>query len=145
MVDEISEISSTLGLDNKDLENAFSNMSSDNFFSSKDTRKKLEKEVQALSVFKKDSLADISIFPPELQEVVKKRNELLTNKSDLQHINKQLKDLKIKLYEAKSDEREDDVAYYEERIKILTERKKGLGFVKNIDPELKKLDNTILL
>lgn len=145
MVDEISEISSTLGLDNKDLENAFSNMSSDNFFSSKDTRKKLEKEVQALSVFKKDSLADISIFPPELQEVVKKRNELLTNKSDLQHINKQLKDLKIKLYEAKSDEREDDVAYYEERIKILTERKKGLGFVKNINPELKKLDNTILL
>lgn len=144
MVDEISEISSTLGLDNKDLENAFSNMSSDNFFSSKDTRKKLEKEVQALSVFKKDSLADISIFPPELQEVVKKRNELLTNKSDLQHINKQLKDLKIKLYEAKSDEREDDVAYYEERIKILTERKKGLGFVKNINPELKKLDNTIL-
>ena len=144
MVDEISEISSTLGLDNKDLENAFSNMSSDNFFSSKDTRKKLEKEVQALSVFKKDSLADISIFPPELQEVVKKRNELLTNKSDLQHINKQLKDLKIKLYEAKSDEREDDVAYYEERIKILTERKKDLGFVKNIDPELKKLDSTIL-
>lgn len=144
MVDEISQISSTLGLDNKDLENAFSNMSSDDFFSSKDTRKKLEKEVQALSTFKKDSLADISIFPPELQEVVKKRNELLTNKSDLQHINKQLKDLKIKLYEAKSDEREDDVAYYEERIKILTERKKDLGFVKNIDPELKKLDSTIL-
>lgn len=144
MVDEISQISSTLGLDNKDLENTFSNMSSDDFFSSKDTRKKLEKEVQALSTFKKDSLADISIFPPELQEVVKKRNELLTNKSDLQHINKQLKDLKIKLYEAKSDEREDDVAYYEERIKILTERKKDLGFVKNIDPELKKLDSTIL-
>lgn len=144
MVDEISQISSTLGLDNKDLENAFSNMSSDDFFSSKDTRKKLEKEVQALSTFKKDSLVDISIFPPELQEVVKKRNELLTNKSDLQHINKQLKDLKIKLYEAKSDEREDDVAYYEERIKILTERKKDLGFVKNIDPELKKLDSTIL-
>lgn len=144
MVDEISQISSTLGLDNKDLENAFSNMSSDDFFSSKDTRKKLEKEVQELSTFKKDSLADISIFPPELQEVVKKRNELLTNKSDLQYINKQLKDLKIKLYEAKSDEREDDVAYYEERIKILTERKKDLGFVKNIDPELKKLDSTIL-
>lgn len=144
MVDEISQISSTLGLDNKDLENTFSNMSSDDFFSSKDTRKKLEKEVQVLSTFKKDSLADISIFPPELQEVVKKRNELLTNKSDLQHINKQLKDLKIKLYEAKSDEREDDVAYYEERIKILTERKKDLGFVKNIDPELKKLDSTIL-
>ena len=144
MVDEISQISSTLGLDNKDLENAFSNMSSDDFFSSKDTRKKLEKEVQALSTFKKDSLADISIFPPELQEVVKKRNELLTNKSDLQYINKQLKDLKIKLYEAKSDEREDDVAYYEERIKILTERKKDLGFVKNINPELKKLDSTIL-
>ena len=144
MVDEISQISSTLGLDNKDLENAFSNMSSDDFFSSKDTRKKLEKEVQALSTFKKDSLADISIFPPELQEVVKKRNELLTNKSDLQYINKQLKDLKIKLYEVKSDEREDDVAYYEERIKILTERKKDLGFVKNIDPELKKLDSTIL-
>nr|DAF80768.1 MAG TPA: minor tail protein [Bacteriophage sp.] len=144
MVDEISEISSTMGLDNKDLENAFSSMSSDDFFSSKDTRKKLEKEVQALSTFKKDSLADISIFPPELQEVVKKRNELLTNKSDLQYINKQLKDLKIKLYEAKSDEREDDVAYYEERIKILTERKKDLGFVKNIEPELKKLDSTIL-
>lgn len=144
MVDEISQISSTLGLDNKDLENAFSNMSSDNFFSSKDTRKKIEKEVQALSTFKKNSLIDVSIFPPELQEVVKKRNELLTNKSDLQHINKQLKDLKIKLYEAKSDEREDDVAYYEERIKILTERKKDLGFVKNIDPELKKLDSTIL-
>ena len=144
MVDEISEISSTMGLDNKDLENAFSSMSSDDFFSSKDTRKKLEKEVQALSTFKKNSLADISIFPPELQEVVKKRNELLTNKSDLQYINKQLKDLKIKLYEAKSDEREDDVAYYEERIKILTERKKDLGFVKNIDPELKKLDSTIL-
>jgi TP901 family phage tail tape measure protein len=144
MVDEISEISSTMGLDNKDLENAFSSMSSDDFFSSKDTRKKLEKEVQALSTFKKDSLADISIFPPELQEVVKKRNELLTNKSDLQYINKQLKDLKIKLYETKSDEREDDVAYYEERIKILTERKKDLGFVKNINPELKKLDSTIL-
>ena len=140
MQEAIIKIGSDFGFDNKDFENVFSGKSLD----VKIDKDKLKKEVDRLSSFKKDELINVDIFPPELQEVVKKRNELLTNKSDLQHINKQLKDLKIKLYEAKSDEREDDVAYYEERIKILTERKKDLGFVKNIDPELKKLDSTIL-
>ena len=144
MVDEISQISSTLGLDNKDLENAFAGMSSGDFFSSKETRTRLAQEVKALSTFKKDSLANVSIFPTELQKAVQKRNELLTNKSELQHINQQLKDLKIRLYKATGNENEDEIAFYEERIKILTERKKDLGFIKNIDPELKKLDNTIL-
>lgn len=144
MVDEISQISSTLGLDNKDLENAFAGMSSGDFFSSKETRTRLAQEVKALSTFKKDSLANVSIFPTELQKAVQRRNELLTNKSELQHINQQLKDLKIRLYKATGNENEDEIAFYEERIKILTERKKDLGFIKNIDPELKKLDNTIL-
>lgn len=144
MVDEISQISSTLGLDNKDLENAFAGMSSGDFFSSKETRTRLAQEVKALSTFKKDSLANVSIFPTELQKAVQRRNELLTNKSELQHINQQLKDLKIRLYKATENENEDEIAFYEERIKILTERKKDLGFIKNIDPELKKLDNTIL-
>lgn len=144
MVDEISQISSTLGFDNKDLENAFAGMSSGDFFSSKETRTRLAQEVKALSTFKKDSLANVSIFPTELQKAVQRRNELLTNKSELQHINQQLKDLKIRLYKATGNENEDEIAFYEERIKILTERKKDLGFIKNIDPELKKLDNTIL-
>ena len=52
MIDEISQIGSTLGLDNKDLENAFSGMSSDEFFSSKEIRTKLSKEVKDLSTFK---------------------------------------------------------------------------------------------
>ena len=65
MIDEISQIGATLGLDDKDLENAFSGMSSDEFFSSKDVRKKLEKEVENLSKFKKDRLADISILTDE--------------------------------------------------------------------------------
>lgn len=144
MVNEISQISSTLGLDNKDLENAFVGMSSGDFFSSKETRARLAQEVKALSTFKKDSLANVSIFPTELQEAVQRRNELLTNKSELQHINQQLKDLKIRLYKATGNGNEDEIAFYEERIKILTEKKKDLGFIKNIDPELKKLDNTIL-
>ena len=144
MVDEISQISSTLGLDNKDLENAFAGMSSGDFFSSKKTRTRLAQEVKALSTFKKDSLTNVSIFPTELQKAVQRRNELLTNKSELQHINQQLKDLKIRFYKATGNENEDEIAFYEERIKILTERKKDLGFIKNIDPELKKLDNTIL-
>ena len=145
MFDEISNISSTLGLDNKDLENAFSGMAANDFFSSKDARTKLSKEVERLSKFKKDSLMDdISIFPPELQEAIKRRNDLLYNKSEIQYINKQLKDLKAKRLIAQADGKDDLVASYKERIDILTERKKGLGFFKNIDPELKELDNTIL-
>ena len=91
MIDEISQIGSTLGLDNKDLENAFSGMSSEELFSSKDARRKLEKEVEALSTFKKDSLANVSIFPDELKDLIQRRNELLYEKSDISNDKETLK------------------------------------------------------
>lgn len=143
MVDEISQISSTLGLDNKDLENAFSNMSSDDFFSSKDTRKKLEKEVQELSTFKKDSLADISIFPDELKDLVQKRNELLSEKSDISHDKEQLKELRNGLKSAKKKGDQQSIEYYEERIKMISERVKEARPIKEINSEIKEIDAVI--
>lgn len=142
MVDEIFQISSTLGLDNKDLENAFSNMSSDDFFSSKDTRKKLEKEVQELSTFKKDSLADISIFPDELKDLVQKRNELLSEKSDISHYKKQLKELRGYLKSANGDQQY--IESYKELIESYSKRIEKARPTKEINSEIKEIDTVII-
>lgn len=143
MIDEISQIGATLGLDNKDLENAFSGMSSDEFFSSKDVRKKLEKEVENLSKFKKDSLADISIFPDELKDLVQKRNELLSEKSDISHDKEQLKELRNGLKSAKKKGDQQSIEYYEERIKMISERVKEARPIKEINSEIKEIDAVI--
>lgn len=143
MIDEISQIGATLGLDNKDLENAFSGMSSDEFFSSKDVRKKLEKEVENLSKFKKDSLADISIFPDELKDLVQKRNELLSEKSDISHDKEQLKELRNGLKSAKKKGDQQSIEYYEERIKMISERVKEARPTKEINSEIKEIDAVI--
>ena len=144
MIDEISQIGTTLGLDNKDLENAFSGMSSDEFFSSKDTRKKLEKEVENLSKFKKDSLADVSIFPDELKDLVQKRNELLSEKSDISHDKEQLKELRNGLKSAKKKGDQQSIEYYEERIKMISERVKEARPTKEINSEIKEIDTVII-
>lgn len=143
MIDEISQIGATLGLDNKDLENAFSGMSSDEFFSSKDARKKLEKEVENLSKFKKDSLADVSIFPDELKDLVQKRNELLSEKSDISHDKEQLKELRNGLKSAKKKGDQQSIEYYEERIKMISERVKEARPIKEINSEIKEIDAVI--
>lgn len=143
MVDEISEISSTLGLDNKDLENAFSGMSSDDFFSSKDARRKLEKEVEALSTFKKDSLANVSIFPDELKDLIQRRNELLSEKSDISSNKETLKKLKNELRSAKERGSKQDVEFYQERIKIISEKSKEARPTKEINSEIKEIDAII--
>ena len=143
MIDEISQIGATLGLDNKDLENAFSGMSSDEFFSSKDARKKLEKEVENLSKFKKDSLADVSIFPDELKDLVQKRNELLSEKSDISHDKEQLKELRNGLKSAKKKGDQQSIEYYEERIKMISERVKEARPTKEINSEIKEIDAVI--
>ena len=144
MIDEISQIGATLGLDNKDLENAFSGMSSDEFFSSKDARKKLEKEVENLSKFKKDSLADVSIFPDELKDLVQKRNELLSEKSDISHNKEQLKELRNGLKSAKKKGDQQSIEYYEERIKMISERVKEARPTKEINSEIKEIDTVII-
>ena len=144
MIDEISQIGATLGLDNKDLENAFSGMSSDEFFSSKDARKKLEKEVENLSKFKKDSLADVSIFPDELKDLVQKRNELLSEKSDISHNKEQLKELRNGLKSAKKKGDQQSIEYYEERIKMISERVKEARPTKEINSEIKEIDKVII-
>lgn len=144
MIDEISQIGATLGLDNKDLENAFSGMSSDEFFSSKDARKKLEKEVENLSKFKKDSLADVSIFPDELKDLVQKRNELLSEKSDIYHNKEQLKELRNGLKSAKKKGDQQSIEYYEERIKMISERVKEAIPIKEINSEIKEIDTVII-
>lgn len=140
MIDEISEISSTLGLDNKDLENAFSGMSSDDFFSSKDTRRKLEKEVEALSTFKKDSLADVSIFPDELKDLLQRRNELLSEKSDVSSNKETLKKLRDELRSAKEKGNKQDIEFYKERIRIISEKTKEARPTKEINSEIKEID-----
>lgn len=144
MIDEISQIGATLGLDNKDLENAFSGMSSDEFFSSKDARKKLEKEVENLSKFKKDSLADVSIFPDELKDLVQKRNELLSEKSDISHNKEQLKELRNGLKSAKKKGDQQSIEYYEERIKMISERVKEARPTKEINSKIKEIDTVII-
>lgn len=144
MIDEISQIGATLGIDNKDLENAFSGMSSDEFFSSKDVRKKLEKEVENLSKFKKDSLADVSIFPDELKDLVQKRNELLSEKSDISHDKEQLKELRNGLKSAKKKGDQQSIEYYEERIKMISERVKEARPTKEINSEIKEIDTVII-
>lgn len=144
MIDEISQIGATLGLDNKDLENAFFGMSSDEFFSSKDVRKKLEKEVENLSKFKKDSLADVSIFPDELKDLVQKRNELLSEKSDISHDKEQLKELRNGLKSAKKKGDQQSIEYYEERIKMISERVKEARPTKEINSEIKEIDTVII-
>lgn len=143
MIDEISQIGSTLGLDNKDLENAFSGMSSDEFFSSKEIRTKLSKEVKALSTFKKDSITDVSIFPDELKDLVKRRNELLSAKSDTGHNKEELARLKDELRSAKEEGRKKDVEFYKERIKIISNRIKESTPTKEINSEIKEIDTVI--
>lgn len=141
MIDEISQIGATLGLDNKDLENAFSGMSSDEFFSSKDARKKLEKEVENLSKFKKDSLADVSIFPDELKDLVQKRNELLSEKSDISHYKKQLKELRGYLKSANGDQQY--IESYKELIESYSKRIEKARPTKEINSEIKEIDAVI--
>ena len=143
MIDEISQIGSTLGLDNKDLENAFSGMSSDEFFSSKEIRTKLSKEVKDLSTFKKDSLTDVSIFPDELKDLVQRRNELLSAKSDTGHDKEELARLKDELRSAKEEGRKKDVEFYKERIKIISDRIKESTPTKEINSEIKEIDTVI--
>lgn len=142
MIDEISQIGATLGLDNKDLENAFSGMSSDEFFSSKDARKKLEKEVENLSKFKKDSLADVSIFPDELKDLVQKRNELLSEKSDISHYKKQLKELRGYLKSANGDQQY--IESYKELIESYSKRIEKARPIKEINSEIKEIDTVII-
>ena len=143
MVDEISQISSTLGLDNKDLENAFSGMSSEEFFSSKDARRKLEKEVEALSTFKKDSLANVSIFPDELKDLIQRRNELLYEKSDISNDKETLKKLKDGLRSVRERGSKQDIEFYKERVKIISEKINEARPTKEINSEIKEIDAII--
>ena len=143
MIDEISQIGSTLGLDNKDLENAFSGMSSEELFSSKDARRKLEKEVEALSTFKKDSLANVSIFPDELKDLIQRRNELLYEKSDISNDKETLKKLKDELRSARERGSKQDIEFYKERIKIISEKINEVRPTKEINSEIKEIDAII--
>lgn len=143
MIDEISQIGSTLGLDNKDLENAFSGMSSEELFSSKDARRKLEKEVEALSTFKKDSLANVSIFPDELKDLIQRRNELLYEKSDISNDKETLKKLKDELRSARERGSKQDIEFYKERVKIISEKINEVRPTKEINSEIKEIDAII--
>ena len=143
MIDEISQIGSTLGLDNKDLENAFSGMSSEELFSSKDARRKLEKEVEALSTFKKDSLANVSIFPDELKDLIQRRNELLYEKSDISNDKERLKKLKDELRSARERGSKQDIEFYKERVKIISEKINEVRPTKEINSEIKEIDAII--
>lgn len=143
MIDEISQIGSTLGLDNKDLENAFSGMSSEELFSSKDARRKLEKEVEALSTFKKDSLANVSIFPDELKDLIQRRNELLYEKSDISNDKERLKKLKDELRSARERGSKQDIEFYKERVKIISEKINEVRPIKEINSEIKEIDAII--
>lgn len=143
MVDEINQIGTTLGMTNVDFENAFNGMSSGDFFSYKEEREKLSKEVAALSTFKKDSLVNVSIFPDELKDLLQKRNELLSSKSDVSHDKKELTRLKEELRVAKETGNKKDIQFYKERIKIISDRIKESAPSKEINAEIQEIDSVI--